>query len=63
VVEDLRRRADEIRQRLTVVWMSPASGGSLSSVGGGPVGSDPHVPGTGPDVERALGEILFGLRT
>jgi beta-glucosidase-like glycosyl hydrolase len=48
VVEDLQRRARETRRRLEVVWLSPAG------AGGGP-----HVPGTGPDVERAVGERLF----
>jgi hypothetical protein len=63
VVEELRRRAEEVRQRLTVVWMTPASGGLLSSSRGTSAGPDVHVPGTGPDVERALGEILFGARS
>jgi beta-glucosidase-like glycosyl hydrolase len=48
VVEGLARTAREAGQRLGLVWLGPSPG---------PGGI--HVPGTGPDVERALGERLF----
>jgi beta-glucosidase-like glycosyl hydrolase len=47
-VAQLEESARVEGRRLTLVWCGTAPAGGL------------HVPGTGPDVERALGEVLFG---
>lgn len=48
VVGDIARRAREEGTRLSLLWLAP-------SPGEGGV----HLPGTGPDVEEAIGEVLF----
>jgi hypothetical protein len=50
LLDDMRHRSESARERLVVVGMAP----SLA-------GADVFVPGTGPDVEAALAELLFRL--